>query len=502
MANDKQTTQHAAHSIDMTPQEFRTLGYQAVDRVTDLLENMRNLPVAAPEGQRLLVDREMPVVGTSPAQLIDDAANLLFNHSTFNGHPRFWGYITSSATPMGALGDLLAAAVNANVGSAQLGPIASEIEQQTIRWIADLIGYPGTEGILLSGGNMANMCALWAARRNKVGEHIRKEGIAAEKKLRVYASREVHTWLEKATDLSGLGTTAIRYIPTDEQGRLDTQRLREQIVRDLQDGDRPFMVVGTAGTVSTGAIDPLSKIAAMCQEFDLWFHIDGAYGALAAMLPEYETILRQGMRDADSIAIDPHKWLYAPLEAGCLLVRETSHLKEAFSFHPSYYRFEDNHRNALPNYYEYGPQNSRGFRALKIWLALQHIGRTGYTSLLRENISLARILYAEIAAHPALQACSYNLSIATCRYIPAGLVPGDEQTEAYLNELNEALLKKIQNGGEFFISNAVIDRRFVLRACIVNFRTTLEDVRAFPDTVARYGAALDTQMRPKHLSNR
>jgi aromatic-L-amino-acid decarboxylase len=147
-------------------------------------------------------------------------------------------------------------------------------------------------------------------------------------------------------------------------------------------------------------------------------------------------------------------------------VREAAHLTDTFSFHPSYYRFEDSHENAPPNYYEYGPQNSRGFRALKIWLALQHIGRTGYTSLLRENISLARTLYAEIAAHPVLQACSYNLSITTCRFIPPGLDTGDEQAEAYLNELNEALLKHIQNGGEFFISNAVIDQRFVLRASL------------------------------------
>lgn len=484
-------------SIDMSPEEFRALGYQAVDHIADLFGNLRELPVAAPTGQRTLLDRAMPEIGRAPDQLIHDAASLLFRHSTFNGHARFWGYITSSAAPMGAIGDLLAAAVNANVSSAQLAPVATEIEQQTIRWIAELIGYPGTGGILLSGGNMANISALWAARRAKVGEDVRKHGLDTQKLL-VYGSREVHTWLEKAADLSGIGTNAIRYMPINERGQLNVNVLREHIDRDFHDGYLPLMAIGNAGTTSTGAIDPLSEIAEISREFDMWFHVDGAYGAFAAMLPEY-TALRDGMAQADSVALDPHKWLYAPLEAGCLLVRDPQHLKDTFSYHPDYYHFEDGGEELPPNYYEHGPQNSRGFRALKIWLALQHIGRQGYQDLLHKDIALTQALCAEIAARPTFEIFTLNLSIVTFRYVPQGIDATDKNCEAYLNALNEALLDRIQNSGEFFISNAVLDDRFVLRTCIVNFRTTLEDVQAFAKYTAACGIELDSQMRPEHL---
>src|ERR1700723_1222430 len=277
--------------LKIDPPQFRRLGYEVVDRIADLLESLPTRPVTRGESpvdvrKALEADRRMPDTGTDPGELLDRAANLLFDPSLFNAHPRFWGYITSSATPIGALGEMLAAAVNPNVGAWPLSPMASEIEAQTIRWIAEMIGYPtDCGGLFVSGGNMANLVCFLAARKAKTSWDVRKEGLA-NARLRVYCSRETHTWVQKAADISGLGTDAIRWIPTDDQLRMDVSALRQQIVLDTQAGDRPFLVLGTAGTVSTGAIDPLPELASICREFGLWFHVDGAYGALAAVLPD------------------------------------------------------------------------------------------------------------------------------------------------------------------------------------------------------------------------
>ena len=261
----------------------------------------------------------------------------------------------------------------------------------------------------------------------------------------------------------------------------------------------PFLVVGTAGTVSTGAIDPLPKLAAICREYDLWFHVDGAYGALAAMLVdggdvEVPVDLR-GIREADSVAVDPHKWLYAPLEAGCALVREPGLLRDAFSYHPPYYKFDDD-VTATINYYEYGPQNSRGFRALKVWLALRQAGREGYAGMISDDIQLAQELYRLVETQPELQVFTQGLSITTFRYVPPDLLPGSQESERYLNTLNAELLMRLQKSGEAFISNAVIGEIFVLRACIVNFRTSLEDIEALPGIVIRLGREVDAAIRP------
>src|SRR5262249_4175180 len=239
---------------------------------------------------------------------------------------------------IGALGDLLAASVNANVGANILSPMATELEAQTIRWIAELIGYPtDCGGLLVSGGNMANMIGLLAARKAKLPWDVRTKGMlgGAGRQLRLYASEETHTWVQKAADLAGLGTDAIRWIPTDDHLRMDTTALRAVLAEDLERGDLPFLLVGTAGSVSTGAIDPLPELAEIGREYGLWFHVDGAYGGLAAMLPDASEDLK-GLSLADSVAVDPHKWLYAPLEAGCALVRDRRAMQDAFNYHPVY----------------------------------------------------------------------------------------------------------------------------------------------------------------------
>ncbi|CAN5162930.1 aspartate aminotransferase family protein [soil metagenome] len=478
--------------LRMDVDEFRRAGHAVVDAIAGFLDLLPQRPVTRSESLQVVqaalkADAGLPEDGSDAAALLDEASRLLFEHSLFNGHPRFLGYITSSPAPIGMLGDLLAAAVNANVGSGRLSPMATEIEAQTVRWIAELVGYPTTcGGLLVSGGNMANMIPLFAARAAAAGWDVRARGVAGEgaRPMRVYASAEAHTWLQKGTDLAGLGTESIRWIPTDDELRLDVGVLRDTLARDRAAGDVPAMVVATAGSVSTGAVDPIREIAALCREQGVWLHVDGAYGALAACAPGVPDDLR-ALSLADSVAVDPHKWLYAPLEAGCVLVRDPELLRAAFSYHPPYYHFA----GEVMNYVDYGPQNSRGFRALKVWLALRQVGRRGYERMIGDDIRLSEALHAAAARHPEIETFTQSLSISTFRYVPRELRAdvGSATTEEYLNTLNEALLERIQSSGEAFVSNAVIRGRYLLRACIVNFNTTMVDVEAIPEIVTRLG---------------
>jgi aromatic-L-amino-acid decarboxylase len=497
--------------LEMTPSEFRKVGRQLVERIAEFLCTLPDRPVTPDESPNVIREAlgtgALPEQGVEAMDLLDEAADLLFEHSTFNGHPRFLGFITSSAAPIGALGDLLAAAINPNVGGWLGAPMGTTIEAQTVRWIAEMIGYPSDcGGLLVSGGTMGNFVGFLAARKAKATWDIHTAGLmgVGARRLRVYTSSETHTWIHKAADMFGLGTDTIRWIPVDEQLRMDTTALRNQIQEDIESGDLPFLVIGTAGTVSTGAVDPLPAIAAICREYGLWFHVDGAYGAFAALLlHEHRGVVvpadLDGIGLADSVAVDPHKWLYAPLEAGCILVRNPEALRETFSFHPPYYHFAE--EPSTIDYHEYGPQNSRGFRALKVWLALRQVGREGYVEMLSEDILLAQELYRLADAHPELQAFTLGLSITTFRYVPPDLTPGSEQVEMYLNQLNTALLHRLQKSGEAFLSNAVVGGTFLLRACVVNFRTSLEDIEALPGIITRIGREVDAALRPLELND-
>jgi glutamate/tyrosine decarboxylase-like PLP-dependent enzyme len=482
--------------LEMDAVEFREAGHQLVDRIANFLASLANRPVNPAESpvavrEILGSDRPLPQEGTDTSILLNRAADLLFDHSLLNGHQRFWGYVTSSAAPIGALADLLASAINPNVGAWALSPMASEIEGQTLRWISEMLHYPADcGGIFVSGGNVANLVCFLAARRAKAGADVRGAGVNG-RRLRAYCSQETHTWIQKAADISGLGTDSIRWIATNEQLQIDTSALRKRIAEDLAAGDQPFLVVGTAGTVGTGAIDPLPEVAAICREFRLWFHVDGANGGLAAVLPIPPPEL-VGLRDADSVAVDPHKWLYAPLEAGCAFVRRREDLENAFSWHPPYYHFG----TEATNYYDLGPQNSRGFRALKVWLALQQAGRDGYTRMIADDIDLSRRLFEKVRRCAELEPLTQSLSIATFRYVPRDLDRIGAGSEAYLDELNRELLRRLQNSGDVYLSNAVIHGKFALRACIVNFRTSEDDIEALPPLAIRLGKELDSMLRP------
>jgi aromatic-L-amino-acid/L-tryptophan decarboxylase len=497
--------------LEMTPSEFRKAGRQLVERIAEFLCTLPERPViphVSPQAERDLLDTgSLPEQGTEARDLLEEAATLLFAHATTSGHPRFLGSISSSAAPIGALGELLAAAVNPNVGGRPGSPMGIVIEVQTVRWIAELIGYPpDCGGLLVSGGTMSNFAGLLAARQAKSTWQVRTAGLMGEgaRRLRVYTSRETRTWIQKAADTFGLGTDAIRWIAVDTQLRMDPTALRNQVQEDIAAGDLPFLVVGAAGTVSTGAVDPLPALAAVCREYDLWFHVDGAYGAFATLLLQQHQGVEvpadlEGISFADSVSAAPHTWLYAPLETGFLLVRDQQALRETFSSHPPS-SHETLEAMAALNDDEDGAQTSRGFRALSVWLALRQVGRAGYAEMIADDIRLAQELYRLVEAHPELQAFTQGLSITTFRYVPPGLIPGSEQVEAYLTSLNTELLQRLQRGGEAFLSHAVVRGTFLLRACVVNFRTSLEDIEALPILVTRIGREVDTAMRPGNLN--
>ena len=502
MSDAKRSDGRREAPLAMGADEFRRLGHRLVDDVAELLETMPERRVAPGESpaevQALLGSEQgLPENGMDADKLLGETTRLLLDHSLFNGHPRFFGYITAPPAPIGILGDLLASAVNPNMGAWILSPMGTEIERQCLAWIAELLGYPaGGTGLLVSGGNVANMVGLWTARTAKATGDIQAAGARGGPQMRVYASEETHTWIQKGTDLSGLGTAAVRWISTDDDLRMDMDALRRQIREDRAAGDQPFMVVGAGGSVSTGVIDPLPEIAALCRDEDLWFHVDGAYGAFAAAVPAAPNELRS-LSEADSVAVDPHKWLYAPLEAGCILVRDAEALRNTFSYDAPYYHFGVE----AFNYVSYGPQNSRGFRALKVWLALKQVGRSGYVQMISEDMRLAKVLYDALEVHRDLEPMSYGLSIAAFRYVPPDLREraSDDTVAAYLDDLNRDIQARMELGGEAFVSNAVIRGRYALRACIVNFNTGIDDVLALPGIVVRTGQDADSDLRSQVL---
>ncbi|MEP1033032.1 aminotransferase class V-fold PLP-dependent enzyme [Ekhidna sp.] len=482
--------------IEISKDEFKKIGTQLVDNIAGFMEEIGNRPVTTnksnEELKNLVGTTSLPEHGTPAGRLLSQTANILIDNSLHNGHPKFMGYITSSAAPIGMLADLLAAAVNPNVGANILSPVATEIEKQTIQWLAEMIGVSSTySGILVSGGNMANFTAFLAARTAKSTKNFKEDGFSNHvEKMTIYCSQSTHTWIDKAAVLFGLGTKSIKWISINDHNQMDIKELETSILTDIENGYKPMMVIGTAGDVSMGVVDNLKQIAVICKAYNMWFHIDGAYGAPAAVVPRFKKMF-EGIEEADSIALDPHKWLYSPLEAGCTLVKDAKHLIDAYSAHPEYYNF---HSESSHNYYEYGLQNSRGFRALKVWLALKQVGKKGYQKMINEDIELSEYMFEQANAHKELEAGTQSLSIATLRYIP---VNGAEEhlKPEYLNKLNEEILNEIQSGGEAFISNAMMNENYYLRACIVNYRTSKKDIEEVIDTVVKIGREVHGKLK-------
>lgn len=475
---------------------FRQLGYRAVDLAADYLEGMRQRPVFQPvtqEERRSLLEQALPGNGTSPDQILDRFAASVLPHPMGNGHPRFFGWANSAPSPVGAIAELLAGAMGPSCAGGDHAAIY--LERTVVRWLMELIEFPveGSMGLLVSGGSMASLTGIAAARQraaNGDGRDLRRDGLQGwQGQLTMYMSSEAHTTLRKAAELLGIGSGAVRIIPVDDAFQIDVAALREAIIADRAAGMRPFCVVASAGTVSTGAIDPLQAIADVCADEGLWLHIDGAIGAVARLDPGKASRLA-GLERADSVALDPHKWLSVPVECGCILVRDGALLRDTFSLVPPYVRTEEGKGfGGLPWFAEYGFQQTRGFRALKLWMTLLHMGRDGLTEMIERHNALARFLAARIDDSPDFERLApVELAIVCFRYQPPGVDLDDES----LDGLNKAIMETVQSEGEVFLTQAVLRGRFALRASILHFGTTAEDIDVLLDVVRRTGERLQS----------
>lgn len=490
--------------LDWEPKRAREIGERALDIWEELLERLRDLPVSRYEGVepvRVAVTRDIPDEPMPLDDLVEHLREVVMERSLYPGHPRFYAYITGAGTVPGAAADLVAAGLNANLGGWRLSPAGTEIEHHLTRWFARQFGLPeGSGGLITSGGAMAGFIGLKLARDRKAGWDVRNRGVLGGPQLVVYASEEVHNINQRATDMLGLGRDAVQLLPVDDGYRLRVDSLVPAIEEDLAAGRRPIAVVGSAGTVATGAIDPLDEIADVCAQHHLWFHVDGAYGGPGILADELRPLYR-GIERADSIAFDPHKWLYTPQSGGCILVRDLEDLPRSFSIKQyAAYAYEDKERTGTGvDNIDLGPQFSRGFWALKVWVSLLAHGRKAYARRLAHDVELARYLAEQAEARPEFEVTApVTLSIACFRFVPPDLA-GGEGREEYLNMLNERLMTELQMSGRVFPSNAVLRGTFSLRACIVNFRTEAEDMDALLDTAAELGAKLDADLRPDAL---
>jgi glutamate/tyrosine decarboxylase-like PLP-dependent enzyme len=414
--------------------------------------------------------------------------------SRHNGHPRFFGYVASPSTPIGAYADLVASALNSNVTCWRSGPAGTETEKEVVRWLGAMIGYDeNAHGLLTSGGSMANMIALLIASRKTLGSGVAKKGLwNSGAPLTMYASEEVHMSIAKAADILGFGREQVRSLECDARMRMNVSSLRRRIEQDLNEGLRPFCIVGSAGTVNTGAVDPLAEIAGVASDFNLWFHIDGAYGA-PGVLDSTKRDLFAGLDLADSVSLDPHKWLYVPVDAGCLLFRDDAAARVAFSTGDAdYIKVHGHSDDEAFAFWDYGVELSRRFRALKIWLTLRYYGVRRLAEAIAEDNVLALYLAGIVENDEDFELMApVELSICCFRYVPEKfrmrLRTGSEAECALANEeldrLNERIMSAVQAGGQAYLSNATIHGRFALRVCITNFRTTRADIDQTVDIV-------------------
>lgn len=484
--------------LDWAPERAGQLGRDSVALWEEWLSRLPGLPVARNAGAdevRRAVTRPIPEEPLSRDELLAHLREVVLERSMYPGHPAFMAYVSGAGTVPGAAADLLAAAINQNLGGWRLSPAATEIELALVRWFAGQFGLPESAGgLMVSGGAMANFTALKVARDARCGFEVGARGVAAGPPLALYASTESHHVIDRAADMLGMGREAVRRIPVDAAYRMSVPHLTSAIEGDLAAGVRPIAAVGTAGTVATGAVDPLDAIADVCARHGLWFHVDGAYGGPAVLAPELKPLF-SGIGRADSIAFDPHKWLYTPHSGGCVLYRDNRLAESSFALNPDYI-YEDKERSARgPDFLNLGPQFSRGFQAFKVWVSLLAHGRAAYARRIAQDVRLARYTAECVAERPEFElSAPVVLSICCFRYVPPDLPPSPER-EAYLDRLNERLMTEIQLDGRVFCSNAVLNGRFVLRACIVNFRTEAADCDRLLDVAAEHGMLIDREMR-------
>ena len=463
---------------------MRALGHQMVDDLIDYWAGIREQKIwrPIPDEVKEVFDQPIPEQGQSPEEVYREFKQYIFPYNKGNVHPRFFAWIQGTGTPLGTFGDLLASGMNPNTAIGEHS--AMYVDRQVVNWCKELMNFPSeASGILVSGGSMANITALTVARNSFGEEKIRQKGLkAASGQLLIYCSVETHSCIQKAAEIIGLGTDAVRKIGVNEHFELDVQLLKAQLEEDLQAGFLPFCLVGTAGTVNTGAIDPMVELLEISRAYGLWFHVDGAYGALGKLDPNYADAL-QAIEEADSLAFDLHKWLYVPYEVGCTLIRDAKKHRDSFAITPNYLLQEKRGLSGgLDSINNYGFELSRGFKALKVWMSIKEHGRAKYAAMIAQNNRHAAYLAELVEENPYLELTApLSMSITCFRMIQPGW--GEEALQA----LNKEILLRLQEEGIASPSSTILNGKYTLRIANVNQRTQREDMDLLVREVLRIG---------------
>jgi len=432
---------------------------------------------------RSRLDSKLPTKGTDFGSLLKVFRDTIVPFSRQNAHPRMFGYVQSPGTPIGAFADLLASTLNANLTIWRSAPAPVELERLTIDWIRQILGFPAKGGgLFVSGGSMANLAALAAARQTKYDSLGR---------LRLYASSATHFSIVKAAALLGIGRENVQNVAVDKCFRMRVHDLVAKINADVQAGYIPFCVVGNAGTVDTGAVDPLREIREVASRFHLWMHVDGSYGAFAILAGSAKELFA-GMGQADSIALDPHKWLYLPVDVGCVIYRDPEVARATFAHEAEYTRMFGEEADEAFVCWDYGPELSRRFRALKVWMLLKGVGLDRLSEAIESNLACARHLESMVQASDDFEMVTpVELSIFCFRHVPPQL---RNESPKVIDAFNERLLVALQRDGSSYLSNTTLGGRFALRGCVLNYRTTLRDMEILLDDLRRVAKSSTTSV--------